>query len=75
MNGKGPIRAKEGIANLHKHENALNYGVIDIPAAPYMRSAIENGFMVLYSSPAHTGKYASSKVPSRPGLRLLWVQS
>ena len=71
MNRKGPIRAKEGIANLYKHENALNYGVIDIPAALCMRSAIKNSFIVLYSSPTYTSKYALSKVLSRPGLRLL----
>ena len=33
-------RGKEGIANLHKHENARKYGMIDIPADPCMRSAI-----------------------------------
>lgn len=50
------MRTKEGIVNLHKHENALNHGVIDILAAPCMCSAIENGFMDSYSSPAHAGE-------------------
>ena len=71
VNREGPIRVKERIINLYKYKNALNYRVIDIPAAPYMRSAIENGFMVLYLSPVYASKYALSKVLSRPRLRLL----
>ena len=71
VNGKGPIKAKEGIVNLYKYENALNYKVIDILAAPYMCSAIKNSFMVLYLSPVYASKYALFKVPSRPRLCLL----
>ena len=49
MNRKGPIRAKEGIVNLYKHKNALNYRAIDILVDPCMRSAIKNNFIILYS--------------------------
>ena len=74
VDGKGPIRAKEGIISLYKYGNALNHGVIEllyeyILAAPCMCSAIENGFMVSYSSPTHASEYASSKGPK------LWFPS
>jgi len=66
VNRKRPIRAKEGIVNLYKYRNALNYRVIDILVAPYIYYIIENGFMVLYLSPIYTSKYILSKVLSRP---------